>query len=197
MDIESGYEELGTLTWNASNSQMSLSASNPGLIKINGRIKYSDGTQAHVGCYEYMIVPQEGTYYIQNASTRKYVDIEGPSRNTGAVIQQWQYHTADQEKWNVEHVSGSGGQDATNLVNATHNRGSSIVIGFEESVWSDEVNDWCDVFFQTLASGATVQNACYAADDYIAEEWYDENKPERDITTDSWYIAGNSNTAFK
>lgn len=94
-------------------------------------------------------------------------------------------------------LTGSGGQDATNLVNATHNRGSSIVIGFEESVWSDEVNEWCDVFFQTLASGATVQNACYAADDYIAKEWYDKNKPERDITTDSWYIAGNSNTAFK
>ncbi len=46
---------------------------------------------------------------MQNASTRRYIDIEGPSGNSGAIIQQWNYHTGNQAKWNIEHVSGSGG----------------------------------------------------------------------------------------
>lgn len=109
MDIASGYEDLGTLVWNSSNNQITLSASNPGQIRLNGRIKYANGTQSHQGYFNFTIVPQEGTYYIQNASTGKYIDIEGPSKNAGAIIQQWQFHTGNQEKWNIEHVANSGG----------------------------------------------------------------------------------------
>ena len=35
-----------------------------------------------------------------------------------------------------------------------------------------------------------------AADEYIAEEWYNEDLPEYDIRTDSWYIAGDASTTF-
>lgn len=109
MDIKSGYEDLGTLSWNSSTNKMTLIAENPGQIRINGRIKYANGTEVYSGYFSHMIVPQEGTYYIQNAGTEKYIDIEGPSTSAGAIIQQWQYHTGNQEKWNIEHVSNSGG----------------------------------------------------------------------------------------
>ena len=50
----------------------------------------------------------QGTYYIQNVATEKYIDIEGPSTSSGAIIHQWEYHGEDQEKWIVEYVSDSG-----------------------------------------------------------------------------------------
>ena len=109
MDIKSGYEDLGTLSWSSSTSKMTLVAENPGQIRINGRIKYANGTEVYSGYFSHMIVPQEGTYYIQNAGTEKYIDIEGPSYSSGATVQQWQFHTGNQEKWIIEHVENSGG----------------------------------------------------------------------------------------
>ena len=93
-------------------------------------------------------------------------------------------------------LTGSGREGDANLVNATYSRGCDIVIGFEKSVWSPEVNEWCDVFFQALSDGDSVLEACMAADEYIAEEWYNEDQPEYDIRTDSWYIAGDASTTF-
>ena len=109
MDVTAGYEDLGTLVWDAAENKATISASNPGKFKVNGRIKYADGTQVTAGTFTHMIVPQEGTYYVQNASTEKYIDIKGPSTSEGAIIHQWQYHTGNQAKWNIEHVSNSGG----------------------------------------------------------------------------------------
>ena len=109
MDVTAGYEDLGELVWNDSENTVALSAYSPGKFSINGRIQYADGTQVAVGTFVHMIVPQEGTYYIQNASTEKYIDIKGPSTSEGAIIHQWQYHTGNQAKWNIEHVSNSGG----------------------------------------------------------------------------------------
>ncbi|MBE6694050.1 MAG: hypothetical protein E7589_04730, partial [Ruminococcaceae bacterium] len=55
------------------------------------------------------IVPEEGTYYIQNVGSGRYVDVEGPSLNDGAAIHEWDFRTNPQEKWIVEHVANSDG----------------------------------------------------------------------------------------
>ena len=44
---------------------------------------------------------REGTYMILNKDTGRYMDVEGPSYNSGAYIQQWDYHAGSQEKWEV------------------------------------------------------------------------------------------------
>ena len=54
-------------------------------------------------------MPQSGIYYIQNKYSQKYADIEGPSTAEGAIVQQWEFHTGSQEKWQIEHVYNSGG----------------------------------------------------------------------------------------
>ena len=109
MEIAPGYEDLGELVWDPTQNTITLLALSPGTIKMNGRMQYTDGTRVTSGQVTYRIVPQEGTYYIQNASTEKYIDIKGPSTSEGAIIHQWQYHTGNQAKWNIEHVSNSGG----------------------------------------------------------------------------------------
>ena len=73
---------------------------------------------------------------------------------------------------------------------------ASVVIGFEENVWSSEVNCWCSAFFDSLSKGLTIYKACESADSYVAEYWYNDEYPEYDIRTDSWYIAGNSSAKF-
>ena len=93
-------------------------------------------------------------------------------------------------------LTGKGRAGALNLVNATHDRGNAIVIGFEKEVWSTEVNKWCMAFFEAISMGNSVFDSCCIADEYIEEVWYDENHPEYDIRTNSWYIAGASSQTF-
>lgn len=92
--------------------------------------------------------------------------------------------------------TGLGRETGNNLVNATREQGSEIVIGFEKEVWHTEVNYWCDIFFRKLADGCTVLEACIVADQHVADNWYNSDSPEFDIRTDSWYIAGNSIATF-
>ncbi len=109
MDVQSGYEDLGTLSWNSSTNVMTLTAENPGRIRINGRVTYASGSSVYSGYFYYMIVPLEGTYNILNAGTEKYIDVESASTAVGGIIQQWQYHTGTQAKFVIEHVEDSGG----------------------------------------------------------------------------------------
>lgn len=88
-------------------------------------------------------------------------------------------------------LTGKGGEDATNLVNATHEKGANAVIGFPKSVKSDEVNVWIDIFINELASGKTVKNAAAGADEYIYYIWLPSHS-NRTITTDNCHIAGDS-----
>ncbi len=86
--------------------------------------------------------------------------------------------------------TGKGRDVEENLVNATYNAGVRTVIGFEKSVWNSETNEWCAAFFHAIAEGETIYSACYEADYYIANNWYNPCNPNVEITTDSWYIAG-------
>ena len=59
--------------------------------------------------FNYNSVPKEGIYYLQNCYSKKYANVLGPSHDEGKIIHQWEYHTAPQARWQVEHVEGSGG----------------------------------------------------------------------------------------
>ena len=50
-------------------------------------------------------------------------------------------------------------------------------------------------FFTALSSGKTVLASCSEADMYVNSHWYVSHKSLA-ITTDSWYIAGDSSTVF-
>lgn len=109
LGIKSGYEAMGTLATQTDSYEKTFTAKNPGVVSFSTIVKYATGTIAGSGTFSYNIVPQQGTYFIQNAGTEKYIDIEGPSTAEGAIIQQWDFSTANQKKWIIEHVSGSGG----------------------------------------------------------------------------------------
>lgn len=91
--------------------------------------------------------------------------------------------------------TGKGKVSSTNLVNATFDVGADIVIGFEEQVRSGEVNMWIGAFFDALKDGETVFQSCKNADSYVEKNWL-PIYPNLEITTDSWYVAGDSNKTF-
>ena len=103
---------VADVVWNNSNYTTTVTVKNFGKLSFDVSIwRASSGApQTLYGArYSYNAVPKEGTYYLQNKYSQKYADVEGPSTADGAVIQQWEFSTASQKKWQVEHVSGSGG----------------------------------------------------------------------------------------
>ena len=89
---------------------MYLTPKEVGLLVFNLGIR-KDGTTstAHSLNTNIMITPkitENEVYYIRNVGTDRYIDIEGPSDDDGAIIQQWQYNEANQSKWLFEKASG-------------------------------------------------------------------------------------------
>ena len=73
-----------------------------------------------------------------------------------------------------------------NLVNQTQAKGVVTVIGFDDTVGCNEMNAWATKFFEFLANGDTVEQACDNAD-----EWIEESRKYALTTVDHSYIAGN------
>ena len=68
---------------------------------MNYRFYNASGTLIYSATFTYLVIPDLpiNTYYIQNAATNKYMDVEGPSTAEGAYIQQWGFSTAEQKRW--------------------------------------------------------------------------------------------------
>lgn len=110
IDIHSISNITGKCDWNVDNYTLYFAASRPGVLQFTLNVK--NDTTGDVGLSfisNYNIVPMEGTYFVQNNQTNKYIDIEGPSSSQGAYIQQWDFSTASQKKWIIEHVPNSNG----------------------------------------------------------------------------------------
>ena len=66
-------------------------------------------------------------------------------------------------------LTASGGETGNNLINAFLAHGVETVVGFKVSVLDAEVNMWVEAFFNNLANGETVQQACNSAWEHIAD----------------------------
>ncbi len=109
--VVSGDEALADLSWNTTANNLTIIPNNPGRLNFQVYIGTSANPRAYtISSFDFSIVPPTGTYYIQNVGTDKCIDIEGPSKASGAVLQQWQFHIGSQEKWILEHVPNSDGR---------------------------------------------------------------------------------------
>ncbi|MBQ9162859.1 MAG: RICIN domain-containing protein [Clostridia bacterium] len=111
LEITVEYGDLVTYAHISNTHTMTLVANNPGRLRIETQILVGGSTDnvSYGGYARFYIVPEEGTYYIQNVGSGRYVDVEGPSLNDGAAIHEWDFRTNPQEKWIVEHVANSDG----------------------------------------------------------------------------------------
>lgn len=102
--VQEGSEDMISTSWDFNKSKLTLTAIRPGRATVSAKILYTrSGAAAFTGQARYQILLQKGTHFIKNVATNKCVDIEGPSRAEGAIIQQWTHHSGDQEKWIVEY----------------------------------------------------------------------------------------------
>ena len=196
IEVKDGYSSLGEISeWNPSNGKLTLKALNPGKILLEQTTLYSDGTVVYSADYYFIIVPQEGTYYIRNVGTKRYIDLESASSSIGANIQQWQFHTESQEKWVVEHVPGQGGyvrlkSVCSNLYIGIDSNNYSLVKQYNAndcSLWMiDRSNNGNLIFTNKLtfdngsvlsvpsneiSNGIDVINVNYINDDNYCDEW--------------------------
>lgn len=60
--------------------------------------------------------------------------------------------------------AGEGGASANNMVNITYNKGASVVIGFQGTTYTSQINRWLYEFFVGCRDGKNVRDACEHAD---------------------------------
>ncbi len=103
------------LLWSVSPSGMATSYGGGHFIpqkygEMTVKLQYSsNGIVPIVKSAALFSIPETGEYYISNSSTNRYMDIEGPSKQNNAVIQQWDFHTGDYEKWRITNDSTTVG----------------------------------------------------------------------------------------
>ncbi len=197
MEIDSVSSNMAHATWNASSGILTLTADAPGRLQISTDIKDASTNENVVGnrTKAYWVIPQEGIYYIQNAGTERYMDIEGPSTASGADIQQWDFSTANQKKWTVEHVSGSGGYVRLKSVY------SGLYVGVNSAntaqIIQTATQDDYTLWRVALTSAKNVKLTCKATNDVLAVP-LNENDNGTDLTQldytndtnyrDEWYL---------
>lgn len=64
-------------------------------------------------------------------------------------------------------LTATGGKTGNNLINAFLAHGVETVVGFEVSILAPEADMWVEAFFNKLANGETVQEACNSAWDEV------------------------------
>ncbi len=82
----------------------SLNASGIARVLIDYDI---DADNTYTGSFQLSIlgdVGYNGTYYIQNAQSLRYLDIENQSMNNGTTIHQWSFHGAASSRWQIASV---------------------------------------------------------------------------------------------
>ncbi len=84
-------------------------------------------------------------------------------------------------------LTGLGGDDEENLVNATYEKGAKIVIGFSRKVDIEQTNYWSERFLQYIANGESVQSALNQAGKDVKLEFKNE-----EITVNQPYVKGDT-----
>lgn len=94
---------IQSVTWQSNNTSVAtvsqygtITAVAPGTATITVRTVEGNKTDTMT-----VIVPEfeDGEYYLQNKSTKRYADIEGPTNDSGAIIHQWDYHGYASQQW--------------------------------------------------------------------------------------------------
>lgn len=105
---------IGGLTWLSSSSSIAgvgyytgaVIGNSPGLATITLKANIN-GTYYSTSYCIYVKPISDGTYYIRNWSTDKYVDIENQTLTTGTRINQWTFDKSRYQQWVFTHVKDS------------------------------------------------------------------------------------------
>ena len=104
-----------TVSWSSTNPNVAtvddegyVTAVDIGVATITATVTHTDNSTS-VYSNEINVLLSEGIYFIQNTETERYVEIEDSSTESGANIQQWDFHTNNRAKWQISQYSGVAG----------------------------------------------------------------------------------------
>ena len=142
---------------------------------------------------------EDGTYYLKNKATKKYLDIQGPSNESGAITHQWKMHGYASQQWEFElqtsgyykiksvhsglylSVENNSSEQNTAVVQKEFNNGSG-------QLWKVELlNDGAykltpksgestnrvlaSAYYGVIADGIAVQQRLFVDDTNYKDEW--------------------------
>ena len=108
IDVSDEYDSIVDVT-RVSDYQLMITGKRANKVRILYYIRNTAGV--NIGSYssDHLVVPYISlgvAHYIRNVGTDKYIDIEGPSKSEGAIIQQWQFNRKSQSKWAIDRTTG-------------------------------------------------------------------------------------------
>ena len=126
--VYSGNVINQTVTWTSGNETIAsvesatgeVTGAKPGMVAITA-------SKSIAGVYpnptvSYTLITTEianGTYFMRNKGTSRYVDIEGPTMAAGTNIHQWDFHGGDSQRWIFTHLGN--GYYSIKSANSTEN----------------------------------------------------------------------------
>jgi len=109
IDLHDDFTDMGDFTWNENTGLGTFVAEKFGTVRFVCKIPYGNGQTANIVSYDFQIVPQEGTYYIQNVQTENYVDTGAWSDAPNSAVYQSEFTNGTNLRWIIEHAEGTGG----------------------------------------------------------------------------------------
>ena len=181
IEVTQGFEDLIEVDWNTLENTGTITAKELGQVFLGVNLLRNSGDIDYLGSYIFVIIPIEGTYYIQNVDTGRYVEVAGPSTSQRVIIQQGQFTTDDYSKWIVEHVEGEGGY--VRLKSPYSNLYISITSHNEYTVRQFAANDYNLWLLQTTGEGTVkIINKATADTNLVLAVPLNENSNGTDLT---------------
>lgn len=171
------------VSWNASTNVMTFEALTPGQISVPVKIRNSNSAVSlQTFAFVCQAVPQEGVYIIKNKGTGKYMEVENSSTVAGAIIQQGALYCSTSQKWEIEHVAGSGGyvRIKSVLSNKYLSIDSSDYTEIKQLNAQNDYSLWKFMYFHSNS----VMLICKATEntDYVLQIPYGQNNDGEDLT---------------
>lgn len=199
-----GYSDMLDPNWNIDTARFTMTTKFPGELKLNVGVEFSNSANntLDIQTLTYRIVPQAGDYYIQNASTEKYIYTSGTSASTSSNPLQYQYNqNFPLMQWEIQHVTNSGGYvrikskggnvylGINKILNSNNTYEYDVVLSStlnDYTLWKIDVTSRKTLVFKCKAientgyamyapnstNGAAIQQTTYVNNTNLSDEWH-------------------------
>ena len=98
----------GTFSWESLSRTLTITGNNIGTFKVNVSMT-NNSTTVFSGTCRFNILPPEGTYFIKNRKTSKYITSEENSTSLSLTVEEATYSANSLQLWELSHIMGASG----------------------------------------------------------------------------------------
>ena len=205
LSVMSGYQNFMKITWNDNTRTGAFELSKSGKLGVECKIINENSVPLYTIPHYINVYPiEEGTYFIQNAQTQKYVTSDAYNENQNVEVQnigagQWVYENQIYQTWDIEYIEYCYEYIT---IKSPYSGG---YLGVDSSGTSikqyNSVNDYCTWKLETtikenfkLTCKAFEENenvlafTSYENGDRLIQNTYQHNSAQLQLDYDEWYL---------